>query len=40
MRTCHNESKVYPTIFKNLYTVLTGDCLSQAHLSDMATEAS
>ena len=39
VRTRHKELKAGPTIFVNLYTVLTGDCLSQAHLSDMVTEA-
>lgn len=39
VRTRHNEPKAYPTIFTNLCTVLTGDCLSLAHLPDMVTEA-
>jgi len=39
VRTRHKEPKACPTIFTNLYTVLTGDCLNQTHLSDMATEA-
>ncbi|MGR1341752.1 hypothetical protein UW601_01645 [Streptococcus agalactiae] len=38
MRTCHNRPKAYPTIFNDLYTTLTGDCLSQTYLFDMATE--
>ncbi len=32
-------TNTYPTIFTNLCTVLTGDCLSPAHLPDMVTEA-
>ena len=39
VRARRKEPKAYPTIFTNLYTTLTGDCLSPTHSPDMATEA-